>query len=128
MARINMVHSMRQLTAAERERANALLALGEEELLALIGEDVSSDLGARRKGVDERRREASRWIEDNLESIRAALCGNAAIRSAQAGDVAVLLITISDALVAPLKGVPTFAIAALLLKMGLRKLCRDVTS
>jgi hypothetical protein len=103
-----------------------LLDLGESDLMALLGEQVSAGAG----GLDKTTREGigRAWWSQNLDPIRAQICADSRlkqIRTGKGSDGLILLAAIADAISPLLRGPSLFTASALATQYGLRRMCDE---
>jgi len=128
-----------------REMTGQLLSASAEELYAAIGEAIvtseaspASLGGLTRRGPGlppavELAALAKRWFQGKRSEIVAAVCANARVRTlsrqhAQGHDLVLAVCGALDAIASAFGGVPIVTVAALVVRLGLQEMCRQVWS
>ena len=126
---------MNNNSSLSRDEMAKALAADAKVLLEVIG-DFSFREEHQRLGVsggepsqEERLRKGEHWLNTNQQKLKEAVCNNAnlqgAISKVGADDNVSLGLLLADACASVTIGVPPVFIAALVVKIGFQKFCRD---
>ena len=115
-----------ELTPGERERVGKYLLLDEEQLFSLIPPYLTEYDGARFS--PEGQQEAGRmWFEAIRGSVEQKLCNEwqmcRRIGDPEFSDATNLVVVIGDALATQVTGVPPVLVAAIIVRIGVRRFC-----
>jgi hypothetical protein len=112
----------------ESNEISNLLALSEDELLAKIGIDVAGEsLRLRPPSVQDLIQKGREWLIANMQMLQNQVCRDLELRRMVENptDNQVLAIAVLDLITSYVVGVSPITVTALLIKRGLRNLCRE---
>ena len=112
------------------EQIETILAMSEAELLRQIGaEATAGEFGAGEMSDEEREESGRNWWMQSRERVTRVVCGSHLARIVLEGgkqwDSILLVAAIADLIAGSVTGVSPVAVAALIAKHGLEKLCKD---
>lgn len=116
---------------ANIKEVEKFLAMDSDELFIQIGYALESDgLGLDEIDDDEAKDLGHTWIEDNKPKFREILCKSDVIQSisssSNSSDIMVVAAVADYIIGLSFGGVPPVAVACLLVKVGIDKLCQDL--
>ena len=115
----------------EKEQIIKLLTVNEDTIYRLIGHfDSKNKIGLSDQDVETLIESGKKWEEEKREGIRDKICNNPQITNALKSsgglnDKVTLVLLISDILSSITLGVPAIYVSALIVKIGLKRYCKQ---
>lgn len=100
-----------------------IIELSEEELLVLLGNELSSNLSF--EDTIESIRQAKRWLSINSNDLQKLICKNDRVQQAVDNSDVMLCMAIIDAITGFLTGIAAATVSALIIKRGLSIFCKE---
>jgi hypothetical protein len=100
--------------------------LDEDTLFRELGEAADAGIGGFLKSPVELIVLGKAWLSENLSTLRLKVCSDETVLAVQRNDDPIkLVIILANVVIVPYHGFPAMVVAALLLKIGLDKICQD---